>query len=130
MTDPISIMGGRGGTVLAGASRGADRASQRQFLETLGRAGVGLERAANGPDDAERAARQLVAVSLVQPALKQMREGTWAAPPFAPSSGERQFRALMDAELAQDLVDHSRWPLVDRLARDVRERLQPGPEAS
>jgi hypothetical protein len=90
-----------------------------------------VERAGSSSvDRAEEAARQLVAVALVQPALKQIREGTWAAPPFAPGAGEKQFRALMDAELAQDLVNHSRWPLVERLARDVRERLRTTPEVS
>jgi Rod binding domain-containing protein len=68
---------------------------------------------------AREAAEQFVALTFVQPALKALREGNDAAPPFAPSEGEKQFRALLDAELAQRIVRKANYPLVDRVARDL-----------
>ena len=87
-----------------------------------------LARDLSKPSSPERSAResaeQLVAISLVQPVLKQLRDSDRAAPPFAPTQAERQFRSLMDAELAQRLVRASNFPLVDRLARDLLTRTQ------
>ncbi len=64
-------------------------------------------------------AEQLVAVALVQPVLKEMRENSHAAPPFAPNQAERTFRGMMDAGFAQRLVKSQRWGLVDAVARRV-----------
>jgi Rod binding domain-containing protein len=93
--------------------------AQRSFASILAR-----DRGA--PADPEQSAResaeQLVSISLVQPVLKQLRDSDGAAPPFAPTQAERQFRSLMDAELAQRLVRASNFPLVDRLARDLLAR--------
>lgn len=99
---------------------------QRSFAAVLGRAGVGIPpeggRRATAQDKARDAAEQLVAVGLVQPVLKELRDSNRAAPPFAPGTGERQFRALMDAEVAQRIVRASRFPLVDRLAQELLKR--------
>jgi Rod binding domain-containing protein len=101
---------------------------QRSFAAVLGRAGVGLlgagtQRAAAAPAvKARDAAEQLVAIGLIQPVLKEFREGNRASPPFAPSPGERQFRALLDAELAQRISRAARFPLVERLAHDLLKR--------
>ncbi|MFM9996797.1 MAG: hypothetical protein ACKVU4_13470 [Phycisphaerales bacterium] len=73
---------------------------------------------------AREAAMQLVAVALVQPILKELRDTNSAAPPFAPTQGEQQFRALMDAELAQRVVQAARFPLVDRLAQELLDRAE------
>lgn len=98
----------------AGAGAGERQAS---FAEILGRSyGPGLD----GRSIEERArsgAEQLVAVSLVQPLLKQLRESSQAAPPFAPTSGEKQLRALQDAEVARQVVRAGRFPMVERLAQ-------------
>ncbi len=71
---------------------------------------------------AREAAEQLVAIGLVQPVLKELRESNRASPPFAPSQGERQFRALMDAELAQRITRAAGFSLVERLAHDLLKR--------
>ncbi|MCC7390343.1 MAG: rod-binding protein [Phycisphaerales bacterium] len=89
------------------------------------------ERAA-GPEDpdaatdarARDAAEQLVAAVLVEPILKQLRETSQAAPPFAPTDGEKQFRSMLDARLAHEITSGARFPLVDRLARDLRSHLR------
>jgi Rod binding domain-containing protein len=70
-------------------------------------------------DRARDAAEQFVALTFVQPALKALRDTNQAAPPFAPSEGEKQFRALLDAELARRIVHKADYALVDRLARDL-----------
>ncbi len=66
-------------------------------------------------------AERLVAVVLVQPILKQVRESNQAAPPFQPTRGEQQFQSMLDAKLAQEIAQSARFPLVDRLARDMRQ---------
>ncbi|MBM4108574.1 MAG: hypothetical protein FJ255_07140 [Phycisphaerae bacterium] len=96
------------------------RGRQHAFLDALGRAAG--RRAGRDPDQARDAAEQFVAMAFVQPLLKDLRNASWAAPPFGPTPAEKSFRALSDAQLAQDLVRSGRWPIVDRLARDLRSR--------
>ncbi len=94
---------------------------QRSFQAALGRASGGAE--APSPEQAaHEAAEQLVTQCLILPMLKQLRDTNQAAPPFAPSQAERQFGALGDAQLAQRITSASRFPLVDRLARDLLKR--------
>lgn len=101
----------------------ADR--QREFAAILSKR---IERpgdaAASPEEQATDAARQLVSITLVQPLLAQLRETSKAAPPFAPTSAERQFRAMSDAHLAQDIVKASNFPLVDVLARQMLAKLE------
>jgi Rod binding domain-containing protein len=91
---------------------------QRSFSSALGQA-TDLRRGAESPREA---AEQLVSVAFVQPLLKLMRESNRAAPPWAPTQGEKMFGNLADAELAQRLVRASRFPLVDRIERDLGAR--------
>ncbi len=73
--------------------------------------------------DARAAAQSLVSTALVQPIFKQLRESASAAPPpFGPGPGERSFRGMLDATMAQKLVTSQNWPLVDRLARDLLKK--------
>jgi len=74
--------------------------------------------------DPREAAEELVAITLVQPILAQLRESDMGAEPFAPSEGEKQFGALYDAEIARQMVRGRSFPLVDALARQMRERAQ------
>jgi Rod binding domain-containing protein len=121
---------------LAGSSPArALAARQESFLDVIAR-GQPLGKqgtvAATGRDEerlaeARDAASQLVAITFVQPVLQQLRDSNDAAPPFAPTQGERQFRALLDAELAGEITRAAQFPLVDRLARDLL-RLPPQPE--
>ncbi len=68
---------------------------------------------------AREAAQELVAVTFVQPILKQLRESNHAAEPFGPTDGEKQFQSMHDAVLSQRIVKASNVPLVDRLAADL-----------
>ena len=98
---------------------------QREFAAILSRRIDRPGAAAGSPEQqASEAARQLVSMTLVQPLLKQLRETSQAAPPFAPTSAERQFRAMADAQLAQDIVKASHFPLVDVLARQMLAKHQ------
>ena len=72
--------------------------------------------------DPREAAEELVAMTLVQPILAQLRESSLAAEPFAPSEGEKRFGAMHDAQVARQIVRSSRFPLVEELARQMRER--------
>lgn len=129
MTDPASQLRASltGLSFGAGASleRGARSSTltparddaNRSFTEVLGKQ-------VNAPQDqspesaATNAAQQLVAVALVQPILKQLRETSMAAAPFLPAQGEKQFQSLADAEIAQRIVRSKNFPLVDRI-RDL-----------
>lgn len=77
---------------------------------------------------ARRAAEDFVAITLVQPIFEQLRSANDAAPPFAPSQGERQFGALLDAELARRIVRAQDFPLVDEVARRVLNETPQGPD--
>jgi Rod binding domain-containing protein len=94
--------------------------AQESFLSVLGKKTneTPLTPAAKARDVAE----QYVSIALVQPLLKQLRETSNAAPPFAPTQAEKQFRALTDADLAQRIVRAKQFPLIDRLARDLLKR--------
>lgn len=72
--------------------------------------------------DPREAAEELVAITLIQPVLAKLRESEMGAEPFAPSDGEKRFGALYDAEIARRMVKSRSFPLVDALARQMRER--------
>lgn len=73
-------------------------------------------------DEERAAAEQLVATTLVEPILKQLRQSSTAAPPFGPGEGEKKFRDISDAHTAREIVRSERFGLVERLAQDLRER--------
>lgn len=75
---------------------------------------------------AREGAEQLVATALVMPVLKSLRESNGAAGVFAPSSGEKTFRAIADTALAERLVRRSDWALVDKIAASMSRALTPG----
>ncbi len=91
---------------------------QRTFEAALGQA-RDLRASAASPREA---AEQLVAVAFVQPLLKMVRDANRSAPPFAPTPGEKMFGQISDVALSQRLVRASRFPLVDRLERDLQGR--------
>mgnify|MGYP007037792050 CR=1 FL=1 len=84
---------------------------QESFERILGR-----KSSKEGPEAAREAAEDFVSIALVLPVLKQMREMNQAAPPFAPSDGEKKFGALLDAELAARLVRSTKFGIVDAVA--------------
>jgi Rod binding domain-containing protein len=106
------------------------RQRQGDFSAMLGRASAQTEEIA--PEErARKSAEQFVALTFVQPLLKQLRESNAAAAPFAPTQGEKQFQGLIDADIAQKLVSKSNFPLVERLTSDLlkaKSRL-PGSES-
>ncbi|HYE03711.1 MAG TPA: hypothetical protein VD963_10815 [Phycisphaerales bacterium] len=91
---------------------------QQDFAGLLARAEP-LRARGDAPERARAAAEDLVAITFVQPLLKELRESNRAAPPFAPGPAEKQFRAFADAELARRIASASRFPLVDAVARRV-----------
>jgi Rod binding domain-containing protein len=121
------ILPGSGRFILPGPARAADptvlTSHQSAFAAAMGKQLSSHPDADQTPEQrAREAAEQLVTQSFVLPLLKQMRETDHTAPPFAPSQAEKQFRALGDAGLAQQIVHAARFPLVDRLARDLLKR--------
>lgn len=127
-TDPLSITSplSAGAELAPGGPPGGSRLSDAQ--ETFSRV---LNKArGRGESDRAQAARdaavELVAITLVQPVLAQLRETNNAAAPFGPTPAERQFGTLQDARVAQDIVRASKFPLVDQLAQRMLNRLQPG----
>ncbi len=89
--------------------------AQASFRDALG-----IARTAHSTEEGARdAAEQFVAKTFLEPLLKSVRESNQAAPPFAPTQAEKQFRAFADAQLAVEIVKRSDMPIVDRLARDL-----------
>jgi hypothetical protein len=90
---------------------------QLDFTSVMARAQKGEQM------DDERAAREaasdFVAAAFIEPLLKQMRESNDAAPPFAPGPAEKQFRGLMDAQLARQVSRGAHFPLVDAVAQKL-----------
>lgn len=105
---------------------------QRSFAGVLARAGS--HPGANLQTDEEKAregAEQFVAMTFIQPLLKQLRETNQSVAPFAPSAGEKQMQSMLDGVLAEKLVSSERWPLVDRIAQDMLKKnaAKPAPNA-
>lgn len=108
----------------AGAAPTALTRRQSEFAALMGVAQAEANTGQSAEQRARRAAEDFVATALIQPLLKNLRSTSTAAPPFAPGPAEKQFRGLMDAQLARQIAQASRFPLVDRLARDL---LKAGP---
>jgi hypothetical protein len=121
---PARLRSGHVGLGSAAASpAGQVLASQKSFAAALGKAqDAGPASGLSDEDRAREAAEQLVTQTFLLPLLKQLRETDGAAPPFAATQAEKQFRALGDADLAQRIVHAARFPLVDRLARDLLKK--------
>lgn len=99
----------------------------RSFQAVLSRAESTHETA---EQTADRAARQLVAVALVQPIFERLRSSNQASAPFGPGQAEKTFGPILDAELSQRLTAKSNWPLVTEVARRLNSKLQSGEETS
>jgi Rod binding domain-containing protein len=127
MIDGLSFNAEPGGAPRRVGNGGDLAAAQRSFSAVLGKA---VESGGSPEERAREAAEQLVAQTFVLPMLKGLRQSDRSAPPFAPSQGEKQFRALMDAELAQRMVKGGGYGLVDRLAQDLLKRNSPAAEAA
>jgi Rod binding domain-containing protein len=93
---------------------------QDDFASVIARARKQIEDSPSSREAAAKeSAREFVAVTLVQPLLKQLRDTSQAAAPFAPSGAERQFRSMLDAQMAQRIVRASNFGIVDAVARNL-----------
>lgn len=108
-------------TALAASSPSRRDASQEDFSSTLARVSG---RTQTPEEQARAAAEQFVSVALIQPLLSQLRGSNQAAPPFAPTQGEKQFQSMFDASIAQQITRAKRFPLVDRLTDDLLKRVR------
>jgi hypothetical protein len=81
---------------------------------------VGIDR--DTWDAARQQAGELVALSLVQPILGEMRETNNAWGPFKPGAWEKRLGPILDAEVAKDVVNSSSWGLIDQLASNFLGR--------
>jgi Rod binding domain-containing protein len=98
-------------------------ARQDSFSTVISRARTRLDDAAAAPEEKARtAAEQLVAITFVQPVLKIARQSQGGSAPFAPTEAERRMGALMDAQVAQQLVHAAHFPIVERVARQLLEK--------
>jgi Rod binding protein len=124
MPGSMSRLRSVGAAGVGGAGDAVDRERDAYNL-VMGRA-QGSSAKATPKERARKAAEQLVAITFVRPILEEMRRSNNAAPPFGPSSGEKQFRSFLDAKLANEITHSAQFPLVDRIARDLnREPVLP-----
>jgi Rod binding domain-containing protein len=71
-------------------------------------------------EQAEEAARQLVATTFIQPLLEQLNEPTlMSGGPFMPGDAERRFAPLLQQHLADRIVEAGRFPLADAVKRSL-----------
>lgn len=68
---------------------------------------------------ASEAAQKLVASTLVEPILKQLRSTNNSAAPFGPTEAEKQFGPILDAQIADNIVNAADFPLVERIKQDL-----------
>jgi hypothetical protein len=100
--------------------------SQETFSQVISRAQErpGLR---TREQEARTSAEQLISIALIEPALKIARESSLAAPPFAPTPAEQQFRALLDSQRAPEIARAASGPLVERLMAALLTRSTPTP---
>ncbi len=104
----------------------ADR--QREFANLLGRASsteVGKVAERQKSARQKEAAQDMVAIALVQPILKGLRDGNHAAAPFGPGPAEKQFGGFVDAQWSRSLVRSNNFPLVNAVQRWMGDRSSP-----
>jgi len=99
----------------------------RSFDELLNASGASTQ---TPEQRARAAAEKMVATAFVQPVLKQLREANNAPAPWGPTDAEKQFGPLLDAQIAERIVQAARFPTVDRMARMILgpEDQKPPPE--
>ena len=93
--------------------------SRRQGLYLDATARQQSSRGSTPEELARRTAQDFVAAALIEPILKQLRETSSAAPPFAPGPAEKQFRGIADAQVARQIAQVSRFAIVDQVARNL-----------
>jgi len=79
---------------------------------------------------AYEAAKTLVTEGLVKPVFASLRDGGFAAGPFAAGTGERRFRPMLDGILAERVVESSNFALVDRAADRFEQSIERKQRAS
>lgn len=91
--------------------------SQRSFEDVMGV--VRNSDRIEGEGRSREAAEKLVARALLEPLLARARESGWAAEPFAPTRAEKQFRGLVDAQVAEEVVRRGNFEIVNRIAETL-----------
>ncbi|MGV6814407.1 MAG: hypothetical protein ACWA5W_05270 [Phycisphaerales bacterium] len=66
---------------------------------------------------ARKAAEGLVSNTFIEPILKQIRESNDAPPPFGPTQAEKQFGALLDTKVADEIVQGTNFPIVEQITQ-------------
>lgn len=102
---------------------------QTEFSAVMGQARAG-DGAATPERRAREAAEDFVAIALVQPILKQMRESNHTPPPFGPGEGEKALGGLADAQVARAIVRQGRWGVVGSIEQQMLGRLRARGEPS
>ena len=85
-------------------------ASADSFAQVLSDAGRDKDR-----ETVREAATQLVSTTFLVPLLASLRESPFVEPPFAPGLAEKQFRPMLDQEIADRIAGAANFPLVDAI---------------
>lgn len=104
---------------LRSAPIGANPRDPDDFAGVLARVKPAANTGLSMEERAREAAASFVATVFVAPVFKALRESGGAAPPFAPTTAEKQFQSMLDSRLSEDVVRSARFPLVDRIAADL-----------
>ena len=85
-------------------------ASADSFAQVLDAAGKDKDR-----ETVREAATQLVSITFIMPMLASLRDSPFVEPPFAPGHAEKQFRPMLDQEIADRIAGAANFPLVDAI---------------
>ena len=90
------------------------RQAATEHGETRGRA------ASDRADALREAASNLVSAAFIEPVLASLRDGSQAAGAFAPSTVEKQFGPMLDAEFSSRITASANFPIIDAIVERYR----------
>lgn len=110
----------RGEAIARSAERAAPGRTASEFRASLANQRHARAETKSREQEAEEAARQLVATTFIQPLLEQLNEPTFISEgPFTPGDAERRFSPLLHQHLADRIAEAGDFPIVDAVKRTL-----------
>jgi Rod binding domain-containing protein len=110
----------RGHTIAPSVVRDAREEGSSEFSTFLAGRRIADAETKSREQEAEEAARQLVATTFIQPLLEQLNEPTFLSDgPFMPGDAERRFSPLLHQHLADRIAEAGNFPLTSAVKRSL-----------
>jgi Rod binding domain-containing protein len=98
----------------------------RQATVDSGNANANGAPASGRAEALREAAANLVSAAFIEPVLASLRDGSQAAGAFAPSTVEKQFGPMLDAEFSSRITASANFPIVDAIVDRYRAAAEMG----